>query len=136
MKKLALLLLVIGGLTVGSQAAEPALLLKKPVLKAGEQFTEYVQFYLNPTPVKKGSKVHQLYVYTGQTELVGRVAITLMDDGGVLFKTSDLMAGNYRELGMAIVLIELDRELSENHKSVKLKSVRAKSRFIYGPRDR
>ncbi len=136
MKKLALLLLVIGGLTLGVQAAEPAILLQKPRLKAGQQLSEYVQFYLNPNPVKKGSKIHEVYVHMGQTELVGRVAITIVDDGGVLFQTSDLMEGSYRKLGMAIVRIELDRELSENHSSVKLKSVRAKSNLIQSPRKR
>lgn len=134
MKKLVLLLLVMGNFTLAGRAAEPALLLQKPGLKPSQQLSEYVQFYLNPVPVKKDSKVHQLYVYTGQTELTGRVAITLADDGGVLFQTSDLMEGHYTPLGMAIVLIELDRKLSENHKSVKLKSVRAKSRLIQGPR--
>ncbi len=130
MKKLALLLLAMGSLTLTGRAAEPALLLQKPGLKIGQQLSEYVQFYLNPVPLKKGGKVHQIYIHMGQTELIGKVAITLVDDGGVLFKTSDLMEGNYDQLGMAIVLVELDRKLSENTKSVKLRSVRAKSRFV------
>ena len=130
MKKLVLLLLLVGGLTLTGQAAEPALLLAKPGLKLGQQLSEYIQFFINPDPIKKGSKVHQLYVHMGQTQLIGRVGITLVDDGGVLFRTSDLMEGNYKELGMAIVLIELDRELSGNLKSVKLQSVTARSRLI------
>lgn len=136
MKKLVLLLLIMGSFTIAGQAAEPAILLQKPGLRPGQQLSEYVQFYLNPEPVKKGSKVHQLYVYMGQTELTGRVAISLMDDGGMLFQTNDLMEGNYNKLGMAIVLIELERKLSENLNSVKLKTVRAKSRLIQSPRDR
>lgn len=135
MKKLALLLSVIGGLSMSLQAAEPAILLQKPILKPGQQLSEYVQFYLNPIPLKKGSKVHEIYIYMGQTELTGRVAITIVDDGGVLFQTSDLMEGSYRKLGMAIVRIELDRELTANLKSVRLKSVRAKSRLIQNPRN-
>lgn len=130
MKKLVLLLLTMGCFAFSGQAAEPALFLQKPGMRPKDQLNEYVQFYLNPNPVKKGSKVHEVFVYTGQTELTGTVAITLEDDGGVLFQTNDLMEGNYRGLGMAIVLIELERELSENLKSVKLKSVRAKSRMV------
>jgi hypothetical protein len=130
MKKLVLLLSVLGCLTFAGQAAEPALLLQKPSMREREQLSEYVQFYLNPNPVKKDSKVHEIYVYMGQTELTGKVAITLVDDGGVLFQTSDLMEGSYRGLGMAIVLIELERKLSENLKSVTLKSVRATSRPV------
>lgn len=130
MKKLVLLLLVLGCLTFAGQAAEPALFLQKPSLRPKDQLSEYVQFYLNPKPVQKGSKVHEIYVYTGQTELTGTVAITLADDGGVLFQTNDLMEGSYRGLGLAIVRIELERELSENLKSVTLKSVRATSRMV------
>ena len=129
-------MLVLVGFSIGAKAAEPAILLAKPRLKQGQQLSEYVQFYLNPTPVKKDSKVHQLYVHMGQSQLSDRVSITLVDDGGVIFSTSDLMTGNYKNLGMAIVLIELDRELSENHSSVKLKSVNAKSRVMMGSRSR
>ncbi|MCF6312721.1 MAG: hypothetical protein L3J39_09750 [Verrucomicrobiales bacterium] len=139
MKKLALLLGLIGGLsgwTLTVQAAEPALFLKKPRMVIANQLTEYVQFYLNPNPVKKGSKVHEIYIYVGQTELTGSVAITIQDDGGVLFSTNDLMEGSYRTLGMAIVRIELDRKLSTNFDSVKLKSVRAKSRLVVNPTER
>ena len=125
-----------GSFTLMGQAAEPALLLQKPGLKLGQQLSEYVQFYLNPEPVKKDSKVHQVFIYMGQTELTGRVAISLMDDGGMLFQTNDLMEGNYKKLGMAIVLIEPERKLSDNLSSVKLKSVRATSRLIQSPRDR
>ena len=136
MKKLFLSLLVTGSFTLVGQAAEPALLLQKPRLKEGQQLSEYVQFYLNPNPIKKDSNVHEIYIHMGQTELTGRVSITIVDDGGTLFKTSDLMEGNYRKLGMAIVRIELDRELSKNLSSVKLQSVNAKSRLIQSTRDR
>lgn len=135
MKKLFLLLLAILGITLSGHAAEPAILLAKPGLKPGQQLSEYVTFYLNPIPVKEGSMVHEIYVHMGQTSLTGRVAITLVDDGGVLFQTSDLMEGNYPTLGMAIVRVKLDRELTENLSSVKLRTVRAKSRLIQSPRD-
>jgi len=139
MKKLFLLLLAFLGITLSGTltgyAAEPAVLLQKPRLKIGQQLSEYVTFYLNPTPVKEGSMVHEIYVHTGQSALVGRVAITLVDDGGVLFQTSDLMEGSYTTLGLAIVRVQLDRELSENLSSLKLKTVRAQSRLIQSPRD-
>lgn len=136
MKKLVLLLLVSLAASFTAYAADPAILLFKPRLKPGQQLSEFVQFYLNPTPVQKGSKVHDLYVYTGQSEISGNVAITIVDDGGVLFQTSDLMQGSYKNLGLAVIRIELDREISENLKSVKLSSVRAQARLITNPTGR